>query len=499
MEKTFNFPFYEKVTTTISDIIATDVENFVNVFYVMKESKIYGFNKIFSPYLPIDLPEMFCILENIKEDLVLDKASVCRVTNVISHEQINKNRATEHYKLNTSTGESYAIKVRKLSNVFIELETSLPNMSQIADKIDLLFKCGYPDIRENYFIKSDRFTNEFLVGTFLNYYYKFYAPQNSGLNGYAKHYIGTILNYPNAKYGLELMDYYPSTLSRIFNEPEFIVYTEQISSVNERGPYSVIIPFTNVLINIFSQVLCNLHFLVTRFHFFHGNLILENVGIDLNKPIFLNYSWKENRINGELSSNRQNNGPEVETGTNISINSPFSVYMLDFSTSSISFTNNYYGENKTIKFYPAATSTAISAFSRVFPFTPKIEEVSGVNVFVIDNILDVTLLNEARNSGLNFPSAFDVYVFMVSSLLNPSIFYRIFSNVELKSKLYDVLWVDKEHVDVYKRLYNFITKSENPSRIEDVVDILKGKKIKCNILEILLHNLSELNMTYPGL
>lgn len=480
MEKNFDFPFYERVTSTITDVTRFNIENFVNVFYTIKESKIHGYTKIFSPYLPIDLPEMFCILEAVKQDLIIEKAQVCKISNVISHEIKQKNSTTEHYKLNTSSGETYAIKIRKLSNVFIEFETNLPGESQLADKIESLSKCGYPNIKDNYFIKSDRFTNEFLIGVFLNYFYKNHIPPGSGLNGYAKHYVGTILNYPEERFGLELMDYYPSTLSKVFNEVNFVVFTEQISNVNERGPYNIIIPYTNILINIFSQVLCNLHFLETNFYFFHGNLILDNIGVDLTKPTKLNYT--------------------INSGSNMTIqlDSHFSIYMLDFSTSSISFSNNYYGENKIIKIYPASSSKVVSAYANVFPFTPKIEESNGTNVFIIDNLLDVTLLNDARNSGLNFPSAFDVYVFMVSALLNPSIFYRIFSNIELKTKLWDVLWIDKEHIDAYKRIYNFITTSANPSRIEDVLSILKGKRIKCNILVILLTNLAELNLKYPS-
>jgi len=494
MDSGFNFPYYNKIKELISDATKLDIENFANVFYVENISKITGHEKVFSAYIPIDLSEFRCLLESYNNDLLMknqtlknDMAEVCTVSGIVSSELMYQSKFVEQYKVETAT-KVYAIKIRKLSNVYVEFHTELADSKIINEYNENLSSCNYSDFRGAYSIKSDRFTNEFLIALFLDYFYTNHAPPGSGLNGYAKHYIGTILNYPNEqtgilslsnKYGIELMDYYPLMLDKVFTNEIFAAeHMEQYSTISERGPYNIIIPMTNVLINILCQVLCNLHFLNTNVHFLHGNLTLDNIAVDNTKGSKINYTV----TNGE--------------NFNITTESNFSIYMLGFSSSSISFSTIYYGDNKVIKFYPGSSSKLASGISNIFPFSPKIEEYDGTNVFLVDNILDVTLLNNARHSGIGFPPAFDVYVFMISCFLNPSIFHRIFSNSILKVKLWDVMWVQKEEVDAFKRIYNLVIRSNKTANLADILEILKGKHMKCQILHILLVNLAELSKTY---
>lgn len=484
MAQTPDFIYYSEILARIFLSFSGDVENVANTFYIEKESKITNYEKIFSPYLTVDQIELKCILEKIKEQLTSQliplRAEVCKISGIISHEKMQQTKNFEQYKINVNSSETYAVKIRKMNKFFLEFEPELRSLSLIADKKELLLRCNYTDISNYYFLKADVFTNELLISLFLNNYYTDPNINTFRLNGYAKHYIGTILNYPNERYSLELMDYYPSTLSKIVYSSNFSPLTEIISGFNEQGPYTIASPKLQVLINILIQVLCNLHFLQNQLQFLHGNLILDNIGIDLQKPTVVNYAVENKAIN-------------------INLISTFSIFLLDFSTSSLAFSNNYYGETKGIKIYPISSTGSIlsSVLNFVFPFSPKIEEIGGESVFILDNSLNLTMLNDARNSGINFPFAFDVYVFMISIMLDRTFSHKILTDVNLKKDLWDVLWVEKKDaVDAYRKIYTIITGNKE-SNLENVLSILRGKKIRCNILEKLLTSLSILNQQFP--
>lgn len=163
---------------------------------------------------------------------------------------------------------------------------------------------------------------------------------------------------------------------------------------------------------------------------------------------------------------------------------------------SVRYTTNYIPKIKNLQYASSTfrdnSGNAVRVFNsgilsksylRVSPFLPKTSKVYGQPYYSFDSSLTKTTLLYAQHAGTPYYRSFDLYTFMIGMMHYTWFLMPILQNNELRKAFWDTLWLeerDKEKVE--KRLLNAIDKKNEPS-IENIVNILSGVQLKCNLVE----------------
>jgi hypothetical protein len=92
--------------------------------------------------------------------------------------------------------------------------------------------------------------------------------------------------------------------------------------------------------------------------------------------------------------------------------------------------------------------------------------------------------------GIPYPISFDIYSFLVSWIVNPTIYYSLY-NTDFYRELNDILWFSDETENINYKITNLVESSDSSISDDAIYSLLIGVKLKCNILEPLIHLLQK--------
>jgi len=213
---------------------------------------------------------------------------------------------------------------------------------------------------------------------------------------------------------------------------------------------------------IIKQVIIGLYLLTNTLQFTSGDLKAANVFIK-TEPINVIYDG-------------------------ILINSQYRCKIADYGKSTITVKLD---DDTGLRLYNE--DTLANAYLKVAPFNPTIryDETTRQYYYIVDNLTTAQTYSYSRHMGLPFYQTFDHYTFMVSLLLIPPFYYRVFGTKSLLDLFWKPLWIslDDDHF-VQNRI---IEKLGTPSSfsIKTAITILGGVKLKCNITKSIYSNLQR--------
>lgn len=453
MATNFDLEKFQELRYSMINHLNNDLKNVVNTFYTIKRSGILGLGskEIFSPYLPIDLSPLCCFLESPKKDICENATLSTVIPGKDQIIQIGSN--------------SYLLKKKELDELFLFYDEKPPTSYKDLD-MKIISSCLYSDLTDLKYLGSDEFTNEIFISFFLDVMYSLFFPNNNSnerLNGYLKYHMATICN-EKKNYGLFLTEYPEwGTLKDVSKNVSFTKSYEfknidnVINKINSFLPY-YIIDFTK-------QISANLYFLQQKLHFYHGNLTVDNIFIKDVGP------QKKDYISFEYEGMRHSSNYLVKIG--------------NFSGSSINATLN----GKNVRIYNK--NKAAEIYYGIFPFKPEINDnaVFG-KYFTLNYLITAASITKANFMGVPFYISWDTATFLISFLMLPEVFYVVFTNQKLRNLLFDNLWSLDDYSLLYKRIHEAVMIKKSPN-LENIIEILKDIKIKCNLTKTLFDNLKN--------
>jgi len=456
MSLNFDLNRFQADQNTLLMALSNDPIQFVKNFYVHTNNQIY------SSYSAFNNPDLCCLID--KSNLSLKyNSTICSTVKLINSSTINSDLVHSYLVTNLTT--NYLLKVLPINDVNIVIK-DLPSLviQELLKNDTLLTSCMGFSIDNLKYIGSDDFTNHSLISLLLNYLFTSLAPS---LTTYLTCFscslcsifepspFGNIYNL----YGVNLLEAIDlGSLDKIGIDQSFSIY-RQVKRINSDQPnkYTEIqIVNPDIILSIIKQVILTLSFLQTSVHFIHGNLKANDILIS-SSPLTTSYAG-------------------------ISIDSPFTCKLSNFSKSSLTFAlsdGNY-------RFYNNLWLSDI--FTAIQPFNPVLISNHAQPYYIIKDNFTAQLFIRSRSMGLPFYPTFDTYTFLVSFFLIPQIFHSIFTNDILKSTIWDILWYPDDISTIYNKLKNSIY-SNSPNSFPTIFNLLKGLKLKCNITDLLVDQL----------
>lgn len=376
-------------------------------------------------------------------------------------------------------------------------------IEQLSKKRDIVKTCLYKnelistDVK---YIGSDLFTNDTIIAYIIDYIMTNFSTtlvQNNNshpyMATYTKYYTSSVCNQhipgPLGKdiktYGLNLIEYCDlGTLYSIGQAEIFLPYRieKTISDFRkvdytEISPYDLLTPnrcnfnepnqfkFTTMVINpifislIIKQVIVTLAFLQDTIYFNHGDPRVNNILIS-SDPCNVSY-------------------------LGVDIDAPFTCKITNFDTSALSLKlGSYYH-----RFYHRIWLS--DRFIDTDPFVTNINQSDNTPYYSFDDNFDIISYNRVRQIGFPFYQTFDTYIFIISLLMIPEVFYEVFSNKDLQTRVWDILWFPDDNNLAFTRLDRFIQRREQNS-LSNIIILLRNLKLKCNITHFLVDSLVSL-------
>lgn len=453
-QEKFDLETLEKNKGLIVQSLADDPRRFsINVWRV----KGGAFRKrlLESPYFNVDEEQLCCLLKPVSfDDIARYRNKVCIVASVTSLPYHGKQAEV---KLVKNQNNRYVIKLSNLGDPQVNFSetppTSFPNILKSANN-QLLEACIYNLSPDKFYFGSDKFTNEALIAFIVDSYYR--LMQKDGLNGYIRHFGATICgsDQKNRK-GIHFMEWADKG-----DLETFIKRTEdKIDRPALAGKVHMILK-RHIVVDILKQVICNLHWLQKNFNFSHNDLKARNILVSSEETAFM---YQEIKHSSRLTFKIGDFGSSA------------------FSLGAETGQTRLYNRNK-----------AATAYLKVDSFKPKLNATKvGETYYTLGKQLNVQIFTNARHSGIPYYTSFDTYTFMISLLLIPEIFNVIMLDQVLRTKFWDDLWIDGDQLHANAQLLKLLNGGAKNS-IQVIVSFLKGKKLKCNLTNILLENLKAL-------
>lgn len=435
-------------------IVSGDPINFSNTVYVEKRTGIFEPLHIYSPYLSINDQKLICLLDNSCDG---------------GRSQI-LSRSDEQVSYTVSSGDVsfllQAIQIHNLNVVTsVEPDTDLKILSRYEPEMR---SCLFKDVLSSrIYMGSDEYTNNLLISYILSIIYS-QIPVESGMKGVRILHDSTIYDTPKMRWGLNLYEDLIPLEMFMRDERNFIYYHNiDIYKFETSMPNRMRVFTEDFILDMFKQLFVNLQLLQDKYAFNHGNLKKESIYV------------KNENINIKYSTIRHNSKLTFKIG--------------DFKHASMNIVTNQgirEGNNmiNNIRLYNF-NKYAHSYFS-VLPFKPVIDKSLGETYYIIDDLLDIQLLGKIRHLGIQFYSSFDTVTLILSLLMIPQIYYSVFTNQILKNTIWDVLWHPKEESIIFEKLSKMVESGK--SGYTDILDLIKGRWIKCNLTEELVTSLSRI-------
>lgn len=415
-------------------------ENFANTLYTTKKSGfIWTSSEIFSPYLMLDREEFCCLLKtltpsDIQNVDINSKPPTCFLAHVTKIESTDNTGYNVELK-----NEKFFIKTLKVTAPYIYY---FSDALVINSKLQNFNICNaiLNNINVNY-IGSDNFTNSILIGYILNLINDQYKA-DTGLNGIIRTYGATICQ--ESKTGLLLLEY--------LNGNSFNTYISKN------------LPTKSFVLNIFKQLVVNLDFLWTRAYFNHGNLLSGKLAI-MAEP--LNVTYK-----------------------NVKINSSVTVKIGDFENAALTIKRT---DTNYLRLFAYDTYTA--TYFKLNNFNPTLNVTANKvnNYYILSSYFNAVELGKIRHMGIPFYSSFDLYTILISLLVIPSIYNIVFNDNDLSNIFFRNMWYPEDISPVYIDIKKIVDSNrQKPPTFDDILKILHGRKLKCNLTAEMLEVLSRL-------
>jgi len=356
----------------------------------------------------------------------------------------------------------YFVRVYKNFNPDINFSVVAPGRIR-ANKIEIYKDCNNKYVLDaKQYIGSDKFTNSILIGYLLNLIYEPNPPNNNslnmyGLDGITRTYAATTcLNGSNEK-GLLFTQYSSlGSLNNLLTELYGIKYFEKAELPDGQQIIKANYKFT---VDLLKQLLANLHFLTYNYFFNHGGLIASDINID-EKVADIDY-------------------------LNVKVKSNFTARIDNFEHAAITVAKD---QNTIIRLYNR--SYVGEKLFYVAPFSPNVAKQLGEEYYTLGGKFNASSLTEIRHMGIPYYSSFDAYTLLISIMIIPEFFYTIFSDTNLEN-LFNTLFFREDRSTVYAGIYQAVM-GKRPNNYDTVLTILRGKKLKCNMLTDVLKLLVNL-------
>lgn len=423
----------------------SDPRNFAQTLYTSQKKGFFNRTvEIFSPYLNLDDTRFCCLTEEITPKTSTELPCTCYFSKITAIDA--KKSQVNLFTVN----QNFFIKVDRIKDLHITYSDEAPAKVK-GSKLQIIQTCDYKMLENVQYLGSDQFTNAVLVGYILNIVYE---QANNGLRGILETYGATVCqeNKANAKSVL-FLEYVNGHSLRKFAEIGGSEYTE----LNEQ---SITIFKKNIVIDIFKQITANLHFLWRSIYFNHGGLIASSLSVDTERATNTTYAG-------------------------LKINSPFTLKMENFAHTALTLAIN---GNKYLRVYQR--SSKISTYLKLAGFNPIVGTQLSQPYYILDSSFNTTALARVRHMGIPFYGSFDLYTVLISLLIMPEIYYTVFTDSKLKNIFFDTMWFIEDISPVFKAITNAM-ENKKPNSYDTVISILRGRKLKCNLLNDLLRVLQQ--------
>jgi hypothetical protein len=162
----------------------------------------------------------------------------------------------------------------------------------------------------------------------------------------------------------------------------------------------------------------------------------------------------------------------------------FTCKLTDFSRSSLT---QYLGPNhRPHRFYQRVPQLDAVNLERP-EFTPLIGDYAGESYYRLNRDFTGTILDRWRYMGYPFYETIDTYTLLVSLLLIPQFHYSIMTNDHLRRTFWEPLWFDADINGMYNRIVDQLPRGY--TSYEEVIDLIRGVRLKCQVTRDLLHAL----------
>ena len=453
----FDFSQFTRNRKALLRALLTDPKNFAATFYTKKSKGLITKRvSTFSPYISTNDRQLCCFISDRSSSVY---PSFCRTAEIAV---IGAGKVGQVLLIKMANGKQYALKYRKLSSLGLEYKNKPPTSTEdIVKNQQRLDICHYPHIKDYNFIAGDEFSIEVIISYALEHLYSSAGGTAAGLKGYNLYLSSTICDTGSERYGLNLMEYATGGDLLSFIKQDSNLETKSIMELRWSVTPGVLkVVKTNIILDIFKQIIPNLHFLQTTAQFSHGDLKAANVLV----------SSEQSNINYQ----------------NIRHTSPVTYKIADFGNSSLTLAVKTQTGQKTIRLY--TSSTAANVYLTFSPFEPKVDVKMNTAYYELNLSLNASILALARHSGVPFFASFDTVTLIVSLLLIPEVFYAVFTTSQLKSIIWDSLWLPNEESKMYEKLYKMVRDNKGPS-YDNTLTILRGAKVKCNLTADILERL----------
>lgn len=396
---------------------------------------------LYSNYIPINDSNVCCLLKGLDCDLVIDSVKVPQVGKV---------------------GIPFIVTLKDHSKVVIKIITIRPfanfNDSPKESIKDISNCVGHT--QKISFFGTDVFTNEVIVSHLLTYILRANGMPSLSVN----HIQASICQGPNygGIKGVTVMEY--ADLGSINKLPETEAFDSNFENtriISGDGQMEIRVFNKETILNIVKQIIVIYDFL-SDYDFNHSDAKVANALV-FSSPIKFEYK-------------------------DLTVDSPFTVKIADFDKAAITLNSptdqarNY----DFIRFFNK--STLADVYFNLFPFNPVVGTTHNQKYYKTDTTFNQQLFAQSRHTGLPFYHSYDIYTFMVSFLMMPEVFYKVFNDAELQIKIWQPLWFPEDISGMYLNIRDSVLAGKDPS-FNNAVSLLSKTKLKCKVSNLLIGSL----------
>ena len=411
------------------------------------------------PFIPYNDNSFCCLLNKIVGvDSKDETEDTCRTLSVTALGAGGKIGVP--YIIKDEDGTELVVKLSKVNKAYSRYDINPPTNLREIDSLGIKQCISKIKLSRIRYLASDEFTNETLIGYTLN----LVAEELSLPPLYVRHYQGAICSDPitSEDFGLNIMENCDlGSLDKVPNHPNFKQYIKQ-HHVNDNGREILSnLVDSDIIFQIITQITMGLHMLQNYVGFISGDLKAGNIFVK-SEPINMEYMG-------------------------IKLKAPFICKIADYGKSSCMLPRV---NGTLLRFYHESILSNI--YLAVHPFTPEIIQSDDEYYYTVDTPLVSQTYSRTMHMGIPFYRSFDYYTVLVSMLTRPAFYYMFFSTESLRKTFWDPIWINSAESDeVLSRIHQYVMEGKG-ERLADAITIVKGIKLKCGAVNLVINNLLSL-------
>lgn len=388
------------------------------------------------PLISYDDPQICCVLDRIEgydcSDLVIEPLGP-------------RGKVGTPYLIKYGDGSDMIVKLTKIDKLAVKYNTNAPIPIKNIDESDARHCITNISLSDIKYIVSDEFTNETLIAYVIN----FAAAKYSLPHLFVQHYQGDICSSTDGTiYGLNFMENCDlGALDKVSDNISFSRYIDNYNIDDNGDDIRRRLVQPNVVKQILTQIVVSIHMLQKYIGFISGDLKAGNVFLK-SEPIDTTYMG-------------------------IKLQAPFTCKIADYGKSSCMW---IYSDDTALRFYNE--NTLADLYLKIHPFTPEVTMEDGEYYYTVGNLSVNQIYTRTRHMGIPFYKSFDYYTVLISLLTQPEFYYIFFSTPELIEIFWEPIWSNEGYA-VADRIHEYLSQGKG-RRISEVIDLLKGFRLKCD-------------------